>query len=130
MPQELQFLAQANRLAAKATATGGVSAPEHVFVFTSEAAREPSYVAEDAAAEKAAGEAIVQATGAKARMLQQQQPSTAVVYGNIAMQPEIITGLIVGGFLLFVVWVGISCTMSVRGPDILHSTTLPAGKEY
>lgn len=120
--QELGLLAAATRRAA--------ADREHVFLFTADAAPAPAHHAADDAAEAALASAP--------RFLQSSAGSgsaagaagAGLVYGNIAMQPEIVAGLLVGGFLLFVVWVGISCTLSVRAPDVMHSTTLPAGKEY
>lgn len=53
-----------------------------------------------------------------------------VTMSGIRIIPEMATGLIIGGFLLFVVWIGVSCVSTVKTPDILHSTTLMAGKEY
>jgi hypothetical protein len=57
--------------------------------------------------------------------------SANVIYPpQIYANPAIITGLLVGAFLIFFVFVGINCVLSVGSPDILMSTTLPAGKEY
>jgi len=49
---------------------------------------------------------------------------------QIYMVPAIMEGLLIGFFLLFFVFVGICCTLGINSPDVLHSTTLPAGKEY
>lgn len=118
MVQELGLLASATRRAS--------ADRDHFFVFTADAAPAPAHHAADDAAEAA--------LAAAPRFLQQSGSGSAatagLVYGNIAMQPEIVAGLLVGALLLFVVWVGISCTLSVRAPDVMHSTTLPAGKEY
>jgi len=52
-----------------------------------------------------------------------------VAVGNIQLLPEIVAGLLVGLLLLAITWFGVCCTLQVRTPDIMHSTTLPAGKE-
>jgi len=49
---------------------------------------------------------------------------------GISMVPTILEGLLVGALLLFFSLVGLSCVTSITSPDILMSTSLPAGKEY
>ena len=49
---------------------------------------------------------------------------------GIYMVPQVFEGLIVGLALIFFLGIGLSCVFSIQSPDILHSTTLPAGKEY
>lgn len=68
-----------------------------------------------------------------ARRVQAVTRTAARVYltgPGIVMTPGILTGLLVGLLLLFFTLVGLSCVASVRVPDVLHSTTLMAGKEY
>lgn len=48
----------------------------------------------------------------------------------ITMNPPILVGLLLGLLLIFFVLVGLSCVASIPTPDVMHSTTLPAGKEY
>lgn len=55
--------------------------------------------------------------------------ATAATVG-IYMMPSIVEGLLVGLLLLFFVFVGLYCIFQIRTPDVLHSTALPAGKEY
>jgi ABC-type nickel/cobalt efflux system permease component RcnA len=70
-----------------------------------------------------------------ARFLEAASPSpatngtTTATYG-VRIVPEVITGLLLGLFMLFVVIIGLQCTMAINIPDVMHSTTLPAGKEY
>ena len=54
--------------------------------------------------------------------------STAAL--GINMGPQILEGLIVGALLLVITLVGISCITTVATPDVLHSESMPAGKEY
>ncbi len=49
---------------------------------------------------------------------------------QIYMVPDIMEGLLIGFLFIFFVAVGLCCTMGINSPDVLHSTTLPAGKEY
>ncbi len=55
--------------------------------------------------------------------------STATTVG-IMMVPEVMEGLLIGLVLIFFTLVGLTCVMGIQSPDVLHSTTLPAGKEY
>jgi hypothetical protein len=122
LPAELAFVASLNRQVA--------GARPHTFVFTAEAAPAPAHHATDAAAEAAAVETLT-AGAAHARFLQQSSGGAPyVAVGNIQMLPEIVAGLLVGLLLLAITWFGVCCTLQVRTPDIMHSTTLPAGKEY
>jgi hypothetical protein len=54
--------------------------------------------------------------------------STAAL--GVNMGPQILEGLIVGALLLVITLVGISCITTVATPDVLHSESMPAGKEY
>jgi hypothetical protein len=49
---------------------------------------------------------------------------------QIYMMPEIMEGLLIGLLLIFFVAIGLYCTATIDAPDVLHSTTLDAGKEY
>ena len=49
---------------------------------------------------------------------------------GITMVPVVLEGLFVGALLVFFALVGLSCVTSITSPDILMSTSLPAGKEY
>jgi hypothetical protein len=82
----------------------------HAFVLTSEA----SPLSAAAAAER--------------RQLQSTQLYAAT--GSIRMQPEILAGLVISLFLASVVLIGVQCTMAVKTPDVMHSFSLPAGREY
>lgn len=59
-----------------------------------------------------------------------QATTTTATTSPIMITPEVVQGLIVGFILLFITIVGLQCTMNIRTPDVMHSTTLPAGKEY
>ena len=63
------------------------------------------------------------------RRLQPITP-TPIAVPQINVTPEIITGLLVSLLLIFFTSVGLTCVMSVKTPDVMHSTTLPAGREY
>ncbi len=52
------------------------------------------------------------------------------VAAQIYMVPDIIEGLLVSFLMIFFVAIGLFCTANIPAPDTLHSTTLPAGKEY
>ena len=56
-------------------------------------------------------------------------PTPTPLYG-INAQPEIFSGILIGGILLFFTAIGLSCVASIATPSVLHSTPLPAGKEY
>ena len=49
---------------------------------------------------------------------------------RIYMVPEVATGLLVGLLLIIFLSIGLSCITGVKAPDVMHSTTLIAGKEY
>lgn len=82
----------------------------HAFVLTSEAAP------------------LSAAAAAERRQLQSTQLYAAT--GSIRMQPEILAGLVISLFLASVVLIGVQCTMAVKTPDVMHSFSLPAGREY
>jgi hypothetical protein len=52
-------------------------------------------------------------------------PATAIL-----MLPEVAEGLIVSFFLLGFALLGVFCVLGIQTPDVMHSTHLPAGKEY
>ena len=52
-------------------------------------------------------------------------PATAIL-----MLPEVAEGLVVSFFLLGFAFLGVFCVLGIQSPDVLHSTHLPAGKEY
>ena len=49
---------------------------------------------------------------------------------TIYMLPEVFEGLLVAAALIFFALLGICCVLGIQSPDVLHSTTLPAGKEF
>jgi hypothetical protein len=49
---------------------------------------------------------------------------------QIYMTTDILEGLLVGLLLIFFVAIGIYCTLGIQSPDVMHSFTLPMGKEY
>jgi hypothetical protein len=57
-------------------------------------------------------------------------PATLVIASGINITPEVTAGLLIGLVMVFFVLLGLSCIMSINTPDVLHSTALPAGKEY
>lgn len=112
-------------LVAKASRSSGAAA----WVVSADAAG-------DAASVAAAPELPAEAEGRPGAVGARRLPAAAagkayvVRSATINMTPGILTGLLVGLLLLFFTLVGLSCVASVRVPDVLHSTTLPAGKEY
>ena len=57
-------------------------------------------------------------------------PAAAAAATSVYMLPEIFEGLFLAFFLVFFTLVGLCCILGIQTPDVLHSTTLPAGKEY
>jgi hypothetical protein len=68
--------------------------------------------------------------GRIARELAGGATTTAATRVYITMNPPILVGLLLGLLLIFFVLVGLSCVASIPTPDVMHTTTLPAGKEY
>jgi hypothetical protein len=60
----------------------------------------------------------------------QASPTPTATPAPIYMLPEITTGLLIGLLMIGFTGVGLSCVMGIKTPDIMHSTVLPAGKEY
>jgi hypothetical protein len=56
--------------------------------------------------------------------------TSATATTSIRMVPAILEGLLIAFGLIFFAILGVSCVMTVRTPDVLHSFHLPAGKEY
>lgn len=56
--------------------------------------------------------------------------NTTVATTGIRAVPEIVAGLLVSLLLIIITAVGVSCTMAVATPDMMHAGVLPAGKEY
>lgn len=63
------------------------------------------------------------------RRLQAATPRKVVV-PQIYATPTILMGLLLGLLLLTFTLIGLCCVMAVQTPDVMHSFTLPAGKEY
>ena len=97
--------------------------PAHAFLLTAEAAPTPAYAVFDGAADKA----DIGSFGG-ARVL--QTAGTYIAVGNIRMNPDILAGLVISLLLGAIVLIGVQCTLSVKTPDVMHSFTLPAGREY
>lgn len=114
---ELELVVALSRAAAASAPAG------HAFFLASEAASAPAYAARDAAAEAEAW------TGSP-RSLATWNGVTYAAVGNITMVPEIMAGLLISLLLFFFVAIGLRCTLDIKGPDILMSTHLAAGKEY
>ncbi len=76
-----------------------------------------------------AGEPLAAGVGRPRHLVEVTLPGNTTST-QIYMVPDILEGLLVGLLLIFFVAVGLYCTMSINTPDVLHSTTLPAGKEY
>ncbi len=66
------------------------------------------------------------------RFLQSSEAPTtvSVPVPQINATPTILAGLILSLVLILFTAVGLSCISSVETPDVMHSYTLPAGKEY
>jgi hypothetical protein len=77
--------------------------------------------------------ASVDESASGARFLQSAaQPANTLTLPvpQIHATPTILAGLLLSLVLILVTAVGLSCVSSVDTPDIMHSFTLPAGKEY
>jgi hypothetical protein len=76
------------------------------------------------------GVLAAQAAGRPRARRLQASPTATATPSPIYMLPEITTGLLVGLMMLGFTGVGLSCVMGIRTPEVMHSTVLPAGKEY
>jgi len=64
------------------------------------------------------------------RALASAAPRASSLVAPILMVPSILEGLLLGFGLIFFTILGVTCVMSIKTPDVLHSFHLPAGKEF